>query len=37
MTLFAALSPPGSAFAAALDRFFDGAADPATLRLLDGR
>ena len=26
-----------SPFAAALDRFFDGNADPATLRLLDGR
>ena len=28
MTLFAALSPPDSCFAAALDRFFDGAARP---------
>jgi hypothetical protein len=26
-----------SPFAAALDRFFDGDADAATLRLLDGR
>jgi uncharacterized protein (DUF1810 family) len=34
MTLFAAVSPAGSRFSAALDRFFGGAADPATLRLL---
>jgi uncharacterized protein (DUF1810 family) len=34
MTLFAALSPTRSCFAAALDRYFDGAADPATLALL---
>jgi len=35
MTLFAALAPPASCFAAALDRYFDGAPDPATLTLLD--
>jgi uncharacterized protein (DUF1810 family) len=35
MTLFAALSPSRSCFAAALDRYFDGAPDPATLALLD--
>jgi len=34
MTLFAALSPPASCFAAALDRYFDGVADAATLMLL---
>jgi uncharacterized protein (DUF1810 family) len=34
MTLFAAVSPPGSPFAAALDRFFHGRPDPATERLL---
>ena len=34
MTLFAALSPPDSCFAEALDRYFDGAGDPATLALL---
>jgi uncharacterized protein (DUF1810 family) len=37
MTLFAAVAAPGSPFAAALDRFFDGRADPATLRLLEPR
>jgi uncharacterized protein (DUF1810 family) len=34
MTLFAALSPPASCFVAALDRYFDGVADKATLTLL---
>lgn len=34
MTLFAAIAPAPIPFAAALDRFFDGAADPATLRLI---
>ena len=34
MTLFAALSPAGSPFAAALDRFFAARPDPATERLL---
>jgi uncharacterized protein (DUF1810 family) len=34
MTLFAAVSADASPFAAALDRFFAGAADAATLRLL---
>jgi uncharacterized protein (DUF1810 family) len=34
MTLFAAVSPAGSPFAAALDRFFAGRPDPATERLL---
>ena len=47
MTLFGAVAAESarlagapaasSPFAAALDRFFAGAADPATLRLLDGR
>ncbi len=36
MTLFAAVSAAGAPFATALDRFFDGAADPATLRLIGG-
>jgi len=35
MTLFAALSPAGSPFAVALDRFFAGRPDPATERLLE--
>ena len=35
MTLFAAVSPAGSSFAAALERFFDATPDPATERLLD--
>jgi uncharacterized protein (DUF1810 family) len=35
MTLFAAVSPAASPFAAALDRFFAGRADPATERLLE--
>ena len=34
---FADESCARSPFAAALDRFFAGKADPATLRLLDGR
>ena len=33
-TLFAAVSPPGSVFGRVLDRYFGGAPDPATLRLL---
>lgn len=33
-TLFAVLDPAPSVFAAALDRFFDGAPDPNTLALL---
>ena len=37
MTLFAAVTPAGSPFAVALDRFFGGAADPVTLRLLGSR
>jgi len=37
MTLFAALSPTRPCFGAALDRYFDGKPDPATLALLDGR
>lgn len=37
MTLFSAVSAAGAPFAAALDRFFDGAADPATLRLIGAR
>jgi len=35
-TLFAAVSEPGSVFQQVLDRFFDGAADDDTRRLLDG-
>jgi uncharacterized protein (DUF1810 family) len=35
LTLFAAIAAAGSPFAVALDRFFAGAADPATLRLLE--
>ncbi len=34
MTLFGAVAPAGAPFAAALERFFAGAADAATLRLL---
>ena len=34
MTLFAQLSPPGSAFHQALDRYCDGKADDRTLELL---
>ncbi|WP_374653173.1 DUF1810 domain-containing protein [Dongia sp.] len=34
MTLFAAVAPAGSPFAAALDKYFGGAPDPATLALL---
>lgn len=34
MTLFAAVSPPKSAFDAVLDRFFDGARDRDTIRLM---
>ncbi len=34
MTLFAAVADDPSPFRAVLDRFFDGADDPATLRLL---
>ena len=37
MTLFAEISSAASPFALALDRFFAGTRDPATLRLLDGR
>jgi uncharacterized protein (DUF1810 family) len=37
MTLFAEISSAASPFALALDRFYAGTADPATLRLLDGR
>jgi uncharacterized protein (DUF1810 family) len=33
-TLFALVSPAGSPFARLLERFFDGAPDPGTLRLL---
>jgi uncharacterized protein (DUF1810 family) len=33
-TLFAHVSPPGSAFERILDKFFDGERDTATLRLL---
>jgi uncharacterized protein (DUF1810 family) len=35
MTLFAALSAPGSRFAAALDRYCEGRPDATTLALLD--
>ena len=34
LTLFDAVSPPGNVFAAALDKFFSGTRDAATLRLL---
>jgi uncharacterized protein (DUF1810 family) len=34
-TLFALVSPTGSAFHRLLERFFEGAADPVTLRLAD--
>ena len=34
-TLFALVSPTGSAFHRLLERFFEGAGDPATLRLAD--
>ena len=34
-TLFARVSPPGSVFHQILDRYFDGAADAKTTRLLD--
>ena len=34
-TLFAAVSDPGSVFEQVLDRFFGGAPDPTTLRLLE--
>ncbi len=37
MTLFAAVAPTSAPFAAALDHFFAGQPDPATLRLLGGR
>ena len=37
MTLFAAVAEPDSPFTQALQRFFGGVADPATLRLLAGR
>ncbi len=37
MTLFEAAADPGAPFAAALDRFFGGARDPATLELLRAR
>ena len=36
MSLFAHVAGGRSVFVAALDRFFDGRSDPATLRLLDG-
>jgi len=36
MSLFAHAAGGRSVFVAALDRFFDGRPDPATLRLLDG-
>jgi len=36
MSLFAHVAGGRSVFDAALDRFFDGRPDPATLRLLDG-
>ena len=36
MSLFADVAGGRSVFDAALDRFFDGRPDPATLRLLDG-
>jgi uncharacterized protein (DUF1810 family) len=35
MTLFAAVSPPGSAFERLLERYFDGEPDGRTLRLLE--
>jgi uncharacterized protein (DUF1810 family) len=34
MTLFARIAPPGSPFQAALDKYFDGASDAATLARL---
>lgn len=35
VTLFAEISPPGSVFARVIDRYYDGAEDGATLRLLE--
>jgi len=37
MTLFAAIAPSGSPFAPALDRYFGGVRDPATLAMLGDR